>query len=80
MTIYEFTDLITDTENIEFSLFDCRTEDLIKVETYEDEKEHLNIDELSYSGYADYEILGVDMFIDKKTIHIEFNIETEEEE
>lgn len=64
MTIYEFTDLITDTENIEFSLFDCRTEDLIKVETY----------------YADYEILGVDMFIDKKTIHIEFNIETEEEE
>ena len=80
MTIYEFANLITDCENIVFSIFDFNKEDLITIDTDDGEKTNLNVDELLYSDYADYEIGGTDMWIDNGKIHIEFNIEVNEDE
>ena len=37
-------------------------------------------DDLIYSGYADYEIGSMDMWVDNGKIHIEFNIAVEDEE
>ena len=78
MTIYEFVNSINDCENIVFTMFDCNKGDLISIDTDDREKTDLNIDELLYSDYADYEIGGTDMWIDNGKIHIEFNIDTEE--
>ena len=78
MTIYEFVNSINDCEDIVFTMFDCNKEDLISIDTDDREKTDLNIDELLYSDYADYEISGTDMWIDNGKIHIEFNIDTEE--
>ena len=80
MTIYEFVNSITDCWNIVFTLFDCTTEELVSIETDDCEKTHVEATELLYSEYADYEIGGTDMWIDGDKIHIEFNIETEEED
>ena len=80
MTIYEFVNSITDCENIVFTLFDCNKGDLISVNTDDGEKINLNIDELSDLDYADYEIGGTDIWIDSGKIHIEFNIEVDEED
>ena len=79
MTIDEFASLINDCENIIFTIFDCNKGDLISVDTDDGKKTDLNIDELLYSDYADYEIGGTDMWIDNGKIHIEFNIEVDEE-
>ena len=78
MTIYEFVNSINDCENIVFTMFDCNKGDLISIDTDDREKTDLNIDELLYSDYADYEIGGTDIWIDNGKIHIEFNIDTEE--
>lgn len=80
MTIYEFVNSINDCENIVFTMFDCNKGDLISIDTDDREKTDLNIDELLYSDYADYEIGGTDMWIDNRKIHIEFNIEVDEED
>ena len=79
MTIDEFANSINDCENIVFTMFDCNKGDLISVDIDDEEKTDLNIDELLYSDYADYEIGGTDMWIDNGKIHIEFNIEVDEE-
>lgn len=80
MTIYDFVNSITDCCNIVFTLFDCNKEDLVSVNTDDGEKTQLNVDDLLYSEYADYEIGGTDMWIDKNQIHIEFNIEIDGED
>lgn len=80
MTIYDFVDSITDAWNIVFTLFDCNTEELVSVCTDEGIKTQLEASELLYSEYADYEIGGTDMWIDNDKIHIEFNIEIDEED
>lgn len=80
MTIYDFIDSITDAWNIIFTLFDCNTEALVIVNTDDGEKVRLEATELLYSKYADYEIGGIDMWIDEGKIHIEFNIEIDEED
>ena len=80
MTIYDFVNSITDAWNIVFTLFDCNTEELVSVETDDGEKTQLEASELLYSEYADYEIGGTDMWIDKDQIHIEFNIEIDGED
>ena len=80
MTIYDFIESITDAWNIVFTLFDCNTEELVNVCTDDGEKTQLEATELLYSEYADYEIGGTDMWIDKDKIHIEFNIEIDGED
>ena len=80
MTIYEFVNAITDCWNIVFTLFDCNTEELVSIGTDESENAiQLTSEDLLYSDYADYEIGGVDMWIDEGKIHIEFNIDVDEE-
>lgn len=80
MTIYEFANSITDCENIVFTIFDCNKENLISIDTDDGEKTNLNIDELLYSDYDNYEIGGTDMWIENGKIHIEFNIDVNEED
>ena len=80
MTIYEFVNSITDCWNIVFTLFDCNTEELVSIGRDESENAiQLTSEDLLYSDYADYEIGGVDMWIDEGKIHIEFNIDVDEE-
>lgn len=81
MTIYEFIDMNNNNYDVVYSLFDCNTEELVSVAT--DEAENaltLSADDLRYSDYADYEICSIDMWLDNGKIHIEFNIEIDEEE
>ena len=40
----------------------------------------LSRDDLLFSEYADYEVGGMDVWIDKGRVHIEFNIEVDEED
>ena len=81
MTIYDFVNSITDCGNIVFTLFDCNIEELVSVETDDGEKTQLEAVDLLYSKYEDYEIGGTDMWIDDgNQIHIEFNIEIDEED
>lgn len=80
MTIYDFAYSINDCERIEFSIFDCFTDDVLSITIDDETKSDLNIDELCESEFSDYEIIGTDIWWDseKSMIHIEFNIDTEE--
>jgi hypothetical protein len=82
MTIYEFLETVNDNSNIVFTLFDCNSGKLVFVATEEAENAlDLSHDDLLYSDYTDYEIGSMDMWVnDAGQIHIEFNIEVEEEE
>ena len=80
MTIYDFVNSITDTANIVFTVFDCTKEDLISMDDHE-EIYVMSADDLLDLIYSDYEIGGTDMWVESDgRIHIEFNIETEEDE
>lgn len=74
MTIYEYLELLNNYEII-CSLFDCNTEELVAI----DGETNFGRYELIQSDYADYEIFSMDMWIEHNTIHIEFNIEVEED-
>ncbi len=81
MTIYEFIESINEGSDVIYTLFDCNTEDVVSMDTDDmDNATEFNRDELLYSEYADYEIGSTDMWIAKGSIHIEFNIEIDEEE
>ena len=81
MTIYDFLETVNDNYDMVFTLFDCNTGELVMVATDEAENAiELSRDDLLMSDYADYEIGSMDMWVDKGRIHIEFNIEVEEEE
>lgn len=82
MTIYDYVDIINDTENIVFTVFDCNSEDVMEFETENGPKKELNIDELMESVAADEEICGIDMWFDNtdRVIHIEFNIDYDNED
>ena len=83
MTIYEFLETLNDNYNTVFTLFDCTSGDVVSVDTDEAEgATELSRDDLLYSAYSDCEIGSMDMWIDKEQdrIHIEFNIELEEDE
>ena len=81
MTIYDFVNTITDCEMIVFKIFDFNSEDCVAVLTDNgDWRAELNIDEVLSSEYSDYEVCGVDIWIDKNRIYIEFNIEIYEED
>jgi hypothetical protein len=70
MTIYDFISACCSLDNVEFSIFDCNSE------------KTFNISEEEYSEWENYEIGGMDIWYDekKKCIHIEFNIEIDEED
>ena len=80
MTIYDFITSINDTDNIVFTLFDCNTESLVNVLVDDDHKTKLQDMELLYSKYSDCELGSMDMWIENGQIHIEFNIEIDEED
>lgn len=81
MTIYDFIETVNEGSDVIYTLFDCNTEEVVSVATDESENTiELSRDDLLYSDYADYEIGSMDMWIDNGRIHIEFNIEIDEEE
>lgn len=81
MTIYEFLETVNDGDNMVFTIFDCNTEELVSMDTDECENAtKFSRDDLTYSKYDDYEIGSIDMWIDNGKIHIEFNIEVDEED
>lgn len=81
MTIYEVIESINEGSDVIYTLFDCNKEDVVSMDTDEAENAtEFNRDDLLFSDYADYEIGSMDMWIDQGRIHIEFNIEIDEEE
>ena len=81
MTIYEFIEAINEGSDVIYTLFDLNTEEVVAMDTDEsDNATEFNRDDLLYSVYADYEVCSTDMWIDRGRIHIEFNIEIDEEE
>lgn len=81
MTIYEFIESINEGSDVIYTLFDCNTEGVVSMDTDDmDNATEFSRDDLLYSKYADYEIGSTDVWIDKGRIHIEFNIEIDEEE
>lgn len=81
MTIYDFFETLNDNFEMVFTLFDCNSEELVFMATEVAENTcEFSRDDLMYSEYADYEIGSMDMWVDNGKIHIEFNIEVDEEE
>lgn len=81
MTIYDFLEIFNENYETIFTLFDCNSEKLVSIDTDEFENvTELSRDDLMYSAYADCEIGSVDMWVDNGKIHIEFNIEIDEED
>lgn len=81
MTIYEFLETVNDNFEMAFTLFDCNSEEVVFMATETAENTcQFSRDDLMYSDYADYEIGSIDMWVENGMIHIEFNIEVEEED
>lgn len=81
MTIYDIVEAITEGSDVIYTLFDCNSQEVLMVATDESENAiELSRDDLLFSDYADYEVRGMDVWIDKGRIHIEFNIEVDEED
>ena len=81
MTIYEFIEAVNEGSDVIYTLFDCNSENIVFMATDEAENTcEFNRDDLLFSDYADYEIGSVDMWAENGIIHIEFNIEVEEED
>ena len=81
MTIYYFLELLNENFETVFTLFDCNTEELVFMATENAENTcEFSRDDLLDSAYSDYDICSMDMWIDNGKIHIEFNIEVEEED
>ena len=80
MTIYDIVEAITEGSDVIYTLFDCNSQEVLMVVTDESENAiELSRDNLLFSDYADYEVGGMDVWIDKGRIHIEFNIDVDEE-
>lgn len=81
MTIYEFIEAVNEGSDVIYTIFDCNSEEVVSIVTDDGKSEtEFNRDDLIFSNYTDYEIGSVDMWAIKGVIHIEFNIEVEEEE
>ena len=79
MTIYDIVEVITEGSDVIYTLFDCNSQEVLMVATDESENAiELSRDDLLFSDYADYEVGGMDVWIDKDRIHIEFNINVDE--
>ena len=81
MTIYDIVESITEGNDIVYTLFDCNSQEVLMVATDESENAiELSRDDLLFSDYADYEVGGMDVWIDKDRVHIEFNIDVDKED
>lgn len=81
MTVYDIVEAITEGSDVIYTLFDCNSQDVLIVVTDESENAiELSRDNLLSSDYADYEVGGMDVWIDKGRAHIEFNIDVDEKE
>lgn len=81
MTIYDFIEMVNDNHEMAFTLFDCNSEGLVFMATEEAKNTcEFSREDLMCSHYADYEICSMDMWVDNGKIHIEFNIEVEDED
>ncbi len=81
MTIYEFLETLNENYETVFTLFDCNSEELVFMATDDAENTcQFGRYDLLYSKYSDYEICSMDMWVDNGNIHIEFNIEVDEED
>ena len=81
MTIYEFVETVNEGSDVIYTIFDCNSEELVSIVTDDGESEtEFNRDDLLFSNYSDYEICSMDMWAKNGVIHIEFNIEIEEED
>ena len=81
MTIYEFFETLNDNFEMTFTLFDCNSEELVFMATEVAENTcEFSRDDLLYSEYSDCEICSMDMWVNNGRIHIEFNVEIEEDD
>lgn len=80
MTIYDYVELITDCENIVFTIFNLSGEGLMLVNTDDGDKTELIAEELLWSTCADYEIGGIDVWVKDGKAHMEFNVDVEEDD
>ena len=81
MTIYDFITAINDTYHIIFKIFDCNREDCVFIPTEDsDGKLEVTAEELLATEYADLEYGSMDMWMDNGNIHIEFNVDIDEED
>ena len=81
MNIYDFIQMINDTYNVVFKVFDCNTENCVFVSDDEDETgTEFTADMLLDSKYADLEFYSIDMWMDKGKIYLELNVDIEEED
>jgi hypothetical protein len=80
MNIYDFIQMINDTSNVVFLIFDLDTGNRIYVSDDEDDvRTEFDSEMLLDSKYADLEISSMDMWIADGKIYIEFNVDIEEE-
>lgn len=80
MTVYDIVEAIIEGSDVIYTLFDCNSQDVLMVVTDESENAiELSRDDLLFSDYADYEVGGMDVWIDEGRVHIEFNIDVDEE-
>lgn len=83
MNIYDFIEMINDTYNVVFKVFDCNTGNCVFVTDDDDEEcVEFTYEELRDSKYADLEFGSMDMWVDLKKgrIFIEFNVDIEEDD
>lgn len=81
MNIYDFIQMINDTYNVVFKVFDCNTENCVFVSDDEDETGvEFTADMLLDSKYADLEFYSIDMWMDKGKIYLELNVDIDEED
>lgn len=79
MNIYDFIQMINDTYNVVFKVFDCNTENCVFISDDEDETgTEFTADMLLDSKYADLEFYSIDMWMDKGKIYLELNVDIEE--
>lgn len=81
MNIYDFIQMINDTENAVFKVFDCNTENCVFVSDDEDETgTEFTADMLLNSKYTDLEFYSIDMWMDKGKIYLELNVDIDEDD
>lgn len=81
MNIYDFIQMINDTCNVVFKIFDCNSENCVFVSDDDDETcTEFDADMLIDSKYSDLEFYSMDMWMDKGKIYIEFNVDIDEED
>ena len=82
MTIYDFLEMLNESHEMVFTLFNYSSENLVFMSTDEAENTcQFSREDLLYSEYADCEIGSMDVWVENNgVIHFELNIEVEEEE